>query len=112
MKTGFVVPARRRVSIYDIAGTVRERFRPLMRGTDFVPIAKILEILPQVLPGFRLEVCDKAELGNDHGQTYPDERLIKLREDVYDGMHRNRGRDRFTAAHELGRSTRGWRSKA
>lgn len=102
MKTGFIVPARSRDAIYGIAGAVRGRFAPLMRGSDCVPIAEIFEILPEVLPGFRLEVCEYSELRDDHGQTFPDDRLIKLREDVYDGMHRRRGRDRFTAAHELG----------
>jgi len=102
MQQGFIVPARSRDAIYGIAGAVRGRFAPLMRGSDFVPIAEIYEILPEVLPGFRLEVCEHAELGDDHGQTFPDDRLIKLREDVYEGLHRNRGRDRFTAAHELG----------
>lgn len=102
MKTGFIVPARSRDAIYGIAEAVRGRFAPLMRGTDYVPIAEIFEILSQVLPGFDFEVCEKDELGDDHGQTFPDERLIKLRRDVYDGMCRGVGRDRFTAAHELG----------
>ena len=41
-------------------------------------------------------------MGDDHGQTFPEKLLIKLREDVYVGMCKGVGRDRFTGAHELG----------
>lgn len=102
MRAGFTVPPRKKRFIYDTAQLVRERFRPLMGTASFVPIDRIYELLPLALPGFSLEVCDRAEMGTDHGQTFPEERLIKLREDVYDGMCRGLGRDRFTGAHELG----------
>ncbi|WP_304306658.1 ImmA/IrrE family metallo-endopeptidase [Pseudacidovorax intermedius] len=62
----------------------------------------VYETLPLLLPGFRLEICDRSELGDDHGQTFPEKLLIKLREDVYVGMCNGVGRDRFTGAHELG----------
>jgi len=101
MKIGFVVPARTRDSIYATAALVRDHFAPLMRG-DHVPIDKIYELLGTALPGFEFEVCERDELGDDHGQTFPDDRLIKLRRDVYEGMCRGQGRDRFTGAHELG----------
>ena len=101
MKTGFIVPARSKDAIYGIADFVRRHFAPMIRG-DYVPIDKIYELMPTAMPGFNLEVCDEDELGGDHGQTFPDERVIKLRTDVYNGMCRGQGRDRFTAAHELG----------
>jgi len=102
MRAGFTVPPLGKASIYQTAGSVRERFRPLMGSKAFVPIDRIYEMLHLVLPGFRFEVCDRAELGDDHGQTFPEKLLIKLREDVYDGMCTGSGRDRFTGAHELG----------
>ncbi|RYG55374.1 MAG: hypothetical protein EON56_05735, partial [Alphaproteobacteria bacterium] len=98
---GFVVPARSKRDIIQLANMVRSSFRGIMQG-DRVPVDLVYEILPSVLDRFELEVCDRAEMGNDHGLTYPDRRLIKLRADVYDGMCTGSGRDRFTAAHELG----------
>lgn len=102
MRTGFTVPPLKKRHIYDTAATVRERFRPLMGKGAWVPIEMIYEALPLLLPGFRLEVCDRQEMGDDHGQTFPEKLLIKLREDVYIGMCDRVGRDRFTGAHELG----------
>lgn len=102
MRGGFTVPPLRKQYIYDFAANVRERFRPLMGTGAKVPMGLIYEVLPLVLPGFRLEVCDREELGDDHGQTFPEHLLIKLREDVYAGMCNGVGRDRFTGAHELG----------
>ena len=102
MRAGFTVPPLRKRHIYDTAASVRERFRPLMGTHGLVPIEMIYEMLPLILPGFRLEVCDREEMGDDHGQTVPQKLLIKLREDVYNGMCSGSGRDRFTGAHELG----------
>ena len=102
MRAGFTVPPLRRRSIYDTAALVRERFRPLMGTASWVPLEMIYEMMPLALPGFSLEICDAEELGEDHGQTFPEQLLIKLREDVYIGMCDGNGRDRFTGAHELG----------
>ncbi len=67
-----------------------------------MPIEVVYELLPDLLPGFELQVRDEWEMGQDHGQTFPDRKRIYLRKDVYDGMCQGKGRDRFTAAHELG----------
>lgn len=102
MPKGFTVPPRKRRDIYDIAEQVREYFRPAIGPGALVPIDRILELMPLAVPGFRLEVCERSELGDDHGRTFPEQQLIMLREDVYVGMCNGQGRDRFTAAHELG----------
>lgn len=102
MRAGFTVAPLSKSRIYSTAASVRERFRPLMGASVWVPIDKIYESLHLVIPEFRFEVCERSELGGDHGQTFPDEMLIKLREDVYVGMCEGAGRDRFTGAHELG----------
>ncbi len=41
-------------------------------------------------------------MGETHGLTYPQEHLLILREDIYEGALNGVGRDRMTAAHELG----------
>ncbi len=99
---GLVVPPRSSDNIFKEACVARQVLNRLAGGGDYVRIDRIYEILPKVMPGFRMEVCDEVEMGGDHGQTYPDDLLIKLRADVYDGMCRGVGRDRFTGAHELG----------
>ena len=101
MKSGFTVPPRSTRSIYDFANIVREAFRPMMGDVAYVPIDKIYEALHLVVPDFCFEVCEPAEMGDDHGLTFPAKKLIKLREDVYTGMCNGVGRDRFTGAHEL-----------
>ena len=101
-KKGFTVSPRRKRDICDVANNFRDYFRPMTGGVDWLPIGRILEVLPIVVPGFHLEVCEYEELGEDHGQTDPGKKLIRLRVDVYDGMCSGSGRDRFTAAHEIG----------
>lgn len=102
MQNGFIVPARSRRAIYDTAAGIREAFRRAIGPGAWVPIDKLYELMPLALPGFRLEVCERSELGDDHGRTFPEHRLVMLREDVYEGMCRGVGRDRYTGAHELG----------
>lgn len=67
------------------------------------PIIQILEwALPELIPGFEFLQGTKAEMGANHGLTVPSQKQIWLREDVYDRAVEGHGRDRFTAAHELG----------
>lgn len=101
-KAGFTVPPRSTQWIYTEAAAVRERLKKLIGSTPMVPLDQLYETLHLVLPDFRFEVCDHDEMGDDHGKTYPTKQLIKLREDVYEGMCAGNGRDRFTGAHELG----------
>jgi Zn-dependent peptidase ImmA (M78 family) len=111
IQTDFVVQPRSKRQIYDIAEGFRRLFRYLYEGSK-VPMDRIYELLPHLrrwLPGeyaflydIRVEICDRHEMGDDHGQTIPEHKLIKLREDVYDGMCQGKGRDCFTGAHELG----------
>ncbi|MCL2892501.1 ImmA/IrrE family metallo-endopeptidase [Brenneria tiliae] len=58
--------------------------------------------LPRLLPGFELQIGSVSEMGETHGLTYPQEHLLILREDIYEGALNGIGRDRMTAAHELG----------
>lgn len=99
---GFIVPPRKKVDIYANASNVRNFFAPLITKQGKLPIDVVYELLPDFLPGFEFEVRDEWEMGTDHGRTLPDKRLIYLRKDVYEGMCQGKGRDRFTAAHELG----------
>lgn len=99
---GFIVPPRRKDDIYKIATDIRNCFGQITSKEGRLQIDVVYEVMPDLLPGFQLEVCEQSEMGQDHGRTYPDKKLILLRRDVYDGMCRGQGRDRFTGAHELG----------
>lgn len=98
-KPGIKVPPRKKVDILHIASGIRSVFQ--LKGV-YVPIDNIYEVLPELLPGFNYEIVAKDELGTDEGRTYPNKRLILIREDVYEGACQGLGRDRFTMAHELG----------
>lgn len=54
------------------------------------------------ISGFTFLYKFKEEMGENHGLTLLDDKEMWLREDVYDGACSGKGRDRMTAAHELG----------
>lgn len=94
------VPARSEAEIFKLASTVRADLK--ITADDF-PIIEFLELgMPQFFDGFIFEVGTMAQMGSNHGLTIPAENVIRLREDVYERCCEGRGRDRFTAAHELG----------
>lgn len=96
----FEVPARSEAEIFKLADTVRADLK--IFADDF-PIIEVLELgMPQFFEGFVFEVGTMAQMGSNHGLTIPAENVIRLREDVYDRCCDGHGRDRFTAAHELG----------
>ncbi|HEX2752124.1 MAG TPA: hypothetical protein VHP34_03270, partial [Alphaproteobacteria bacterium] len=90
-----------RTQIREFATDIRK-----MLGLQSVPqvdVAQLVEIiLPQVIPDFYLDVRTMEEMGNKHGEANPSEKMICLRDDVYDGVVRGVGRDRLTALHEVG----------
>lgn len=94
------VPPKSEAEIFELAAGVRQL---LQIEVDSFPIAEFLELgMPQIFKGFSFEPWEKEEMGDNHGLTIPSENKIVLREDVYEGMCRGVGRDRFTAAHEIG----------
>lgn len=91
-----------RQSILNFSQAVRRALH-IADTEPFVDVVRILEhIIPSLYPDFTLEVLAKCEMGDDHGLTFPKRHLILLREDVYEGACRGKGRDRFTVAHEIG----------
>lgn len=73
-----------------------------LKGPPFPVVSFAEKLLRELIPGYEFEVCDAQEMGDNHGLTFPDARLIKIRGDVYDGACNGSGRDRFTIAHEVG----------
>ncbi len=52
--------------------------------------------------GFHYDICDKRELENCYAKTIPEEKVVKIREDVYIGATQGKPRDLFTILHEVG----------
>lgn len=94
------VPPQNRESIRSIVRSLRSTFG--ITGFKF-PVMEVIEFaLPQLIPDFELHIGGMKEMGETHGLTYPRDSLLILREDIYDGALNGVGRDRMTAAHELG----------
>lgn len=90
-----------RADIRSFANVIRKA----MGLTDerYFPIREFLElVMPKIDEEFVLEVLPKHEMGSNHGLAYPEDKVIKLREDVYDGAVDGKPRDRLTMAHEVG----------
>ena len=94
------VPPLSGAQIAQLAQTIRQDMKI---QSDGFPLIQFLElVMPRLFQGFALEAGLMSDMGANHGLTIPAENVIRLREDVYDGLYRGVGRDRFTAAHELG----------
>lgn len=94
------VPPKSRAEIRRLANTIRT-----LSGVRYdapFPIMRFVElVLPKMFPGFAIEVLPMSEMGNKHGETLPDRRIMRIREDIYERACRG-GRDRLTVAHEVG----------
>jgi|ERR1039457_478852 Zn-dependent peptidase ImmA (M78 family) len=97
---GTVVPAQSAENIALIANAVRKYLG--ITDTAFFPVVKVYELLGHLIDGADFEIHTKEEMGEDHGRTYPDKKVILIREDVYEGADKGMPRDRFTMCHELG----------
>jgi len=62
----------------------------------------VIEQVMTPLTGFTFLSKFREDMGKNHGLTLLDDKEMWLREDVYDGACSGQGRDRMTAAHELG----------
>src|SRR4051794_4586930 len=69
-------------------------------------ILSIENDLSEKLPGFFVEILPRRASVEAHTAFNP--ARILLREDIYEGAHRNDPRSRFTVAHELGHLSLHW----
>lgn len=81
--------------IKKVCGLENELYFPILRFAE--------NILPYLFDDdYTFCVVSKKELGDKHGETFPNEHIIRIREDVYLGAKNGVGRDRLTIAHEIG----------
>ena len=99
--TNYAAAPISRNAIRSLANQIR-----LITGFDTQPYFPILEffelMIPKAIKDFNYEIVAKKEMPEKHGETFPSQKLIRLREDIYLGANRGNGRDRFTIAHEIG----------
>ncbi|MDQ1236709.1 Zn-dependent peptidase ImmA (M78 family) [Paenibacillus sp. SORGH_AS306] len=90
-----------RADIRDFANDIRKFCK--CENVPYFPIVQFLEfVMPSLDPEFTWVPVSKQEMGSKHGLAYPNNKLIKIREDVYEGALQGKGRDRLTIAHEVG----------
>lgn len=65
-----------------------------------LPVMKVYEVL-QHIDDLEFEVVEDHKLPSEEAVTYPDLRIIQIRETVYDAAYLDDARSRFTLAHEL-----------
>jgi len=79
--------------IRDACGLTKEKY---FRVVD------VLELfLPSFDSDFVMEIADVHAM-REEGMAYPENHVIVLRQDVYEGAIKGNSRDRFTVAHEIG----------
>lgn len=98
------VPPETRQTIREAASIVRLTLEKKQGCSPlYLPIIEMLEFtLPKLDDEFNFEVLPESVMRGNHGLTIPDQKTIMLREDVYERALNGCGRDRMTAAHELG----------
>lgn len=97
---GYEAAPLSRANLRAFAAQVREGLG--FATIPYIDIEKLLDfVLPRAFPDFAYAVCPASEMGNNHGLANPDERWIKLREDVHRRACEGQGRDRLTVVHEL-----------
>ena len=69
---------------------------------DLVRILEILAAQPGPLEGLKLDVRPDEEMRLDEALAFVDERVLQVRETVFEGAKIGKPRDRMTIAHEIG----------
>lgn len=95
----FEVPPMTRAAIRRLSTKVRETIN--WKKPCF-PIVEYLELYHLIDKDFVYDIQEKKRMGDNHGITYPDKKIMLIREDVYEGAAEGVGRDRLTIAHEFG----------
>jgi len=99
------VPPLSRRNIRDRADEIRSA---LKISSPYFPVIDVIEFnMQKAIDDFVLEVWTTDDMtsafgSETHAMSYPDELRMILRDDVYRGAKKDRGRDRFTVAHEFG----------
>lgn len=96
---GYEVPPCSRKQLIDHAHSIHKALG--YTGESAFPILELVEfVFSAVYENFSFEILSEKEMGDDLGLIFPDQHLIKLREDVYDAAVAGQGFGRMVVAHE------------
>ncbi|WP_332238861.1 ImmA/IrrE family metallo-endopeptidase [Sporolactobacillus sp. KGMB 08714] len=97
----YVAKPLSRRNIREIVMFIRRLF-DLNKAEPF-PIMRFLEsCMSEIDENFNYEIVPIEQMPDKYAVTYPEEHLIKIRQDVYDRACDGSHLDRFTIAHEIG----------
>lgn len=65
------------------------------------PVIIFLEFILEKF-GYVYDICPKSELQSEYAKTIPSQKVLKIRQDVYERAIQGVPRDIFTIAHEIG----------
>lgn len=100
MKTDFEVPPLSKSDIEGMADVVRRTFH---QHKPMLDVVRLLELgFSGVGTMLTYRIVSRAEAGPRMGYVDPVNRTLNIREDVYEGMLKQIGFDRFTVCHEIG----------
>lgn len=92
-------PPMSRSGLKRLTNSIRSQFKIT---SNYFPVDVVLEFIHLLAPGYRYEVMAEEDMGDNHGLTHYYDKVIQIRQDVYEGACRGEGRDRMTIAHEIG----------
>ncbi len=96
----YSVEPKSRKDLRRLAKEIRKKF-----GLDkevYFPVVQLLEALPSVYKDFNYEIVEDSDLSKKtHALTDINEKVIKIKESVYDAACEGSGRDRMTIMHEI-----------
>ena len=96
---GYEVPACSRRELLEIANSVHKAVG--YKGEGLFPILHLVEkVFPVVYGKYDFMVVSGKELGNKMGETFPNEHVMKIREDIYDAACAGNAFARSTIGHE------------
>ena len=92
------VKPRSRRNIRNIVNTLKEKWG--LKGKK-IEILKFLEIIVSLI-GYNYEIVEDSQLKTNYAEFDSTDKIIRIRESVYNGAAIGNTRDRFTVAHEIG----------
>lgn len=100
MESEYSVEPKSREELRDYAYSIRKKLGH--ENELWFPIVEFLESMPFIYEGFTYEIVkDDLFPSNKHGDTDVINKVIRIKESVYEGAVKGNGRDRMTIAHEV-----------
>lgn len=95
----FIAKPKSRKKLQDVAIVLRKILK--IGEYEAFPMMEMIEFMLDGF-GYVMHVCDKSELKDKYAETRISEKLLVIREDVYEQAAEGNPRHLFTLAHELG----------